>query len=234
MDARWKLVAVLFALVMLPWLSTLLSASLMLLIGFCLLLSARIELSWCISRLLTVGVFLLLFVVVLPFSVGPPYWTWGSFSLSERGLQLAFTILLKGLAAVCWTLFLTGTSTIEQLLHAATTLGVPQPILRVLLVTWRYVQVMYRTIEDFRIALRLRGFRNRVQWQTYVAMSNVIGTLFVHGFDHTERVVHAMRARGYHGRIVSLEETRTTGRDLLFFLLLIISTMICLLISLYL
>lgn len=233
MDARWKLVAVVIALVILPWLSTIFSASCMLLIGMGLLFSARIPFGWCVSRLLTVGAFLLLFVVVLPFTVGPPDWKWGGVAVSERGLFLALTILLKGLAAVCWTLFLTGTSTMEQLLHAATSLGMPQPILRVLLVTWRYVQVMYRTIEDFRIALRLRGFRNRVRWQTYVAMSNVIGTLFVHGFDHTERVVHAMRARGYHGRIVTLEETSTTQRDVMLFLMLTAATLICLIISVW-
>jgi cobalt/nickel transport system permease protein len=217
MDARWKLVAVILALFMLPWLNSLPMALTAFLSSLLLLASAQIPFTWWRDRLLAVGLFLLLFVVVLPFTVGQLTWEWAGIGISQRGLVLALVILFKSLAALSLTLFLIGTTTFETLLHAATRLGTPRPILRVLLITWRYVRIMYDTIEHFRIALRLRGFRNRVGWETYRTISSVVGTLLVLGFEHTERVSQAMRCRGYHGRVETLQEFQTTRTDILLF-----------------
>lgn len=217
MDARWKLVAILAALFMLPWLNTLPTALMALLISLILLSTAQIPFSWWRDRLLGVGFFLLLFVVVLPFTVGEPTWTWWGISFRQRGLELGLIILLKSLAAVSLTLFLIGTTSMETLLHAATRLGTPRPILRVLIITWRYVRIMYESVDRFRIALRLRGFRNRASWRTYQAITGVVGTLLVHGFDHTERVSQAMRCRGYHGRVETLQVFQSTWLDVLLF-----------------
>jgi cobalt/nickel transport system permease protein len=218
MDARWKLVAVFIGLLVLPWLNNLPIAVLAFLFSLLLLASAKIPYAWWRDRLIAVGLFLLLFVVVLPFTVGQTTWTVAGIGISERGLVLALIILFKSLAALSLTLFLIGTTTFETLLHAATKLGTPRPILRVLLITWRYVRIMYDTIEHFRIALRLRGFRNRVRWDTYRTISSVVGTLLVLGFEHTERVSQAMRCRGYHGRVETLQEFKTTRWDLVLFL----------------
>jgi cobalt/nickel transport system permease protein len=228
MDARWKLVAVVIALFILPWLNNLLIALMAFLMSLLLLATAKIPITWWRDRLLAVGLFLLLFVVVLPFTVGQTTWTVAGIGISERGLSLALVILFKSLAALSLTLFLIGTTTFETLLHAATKLGTPRPILRVLLITWRYVRIMYDTIDHFRIALRLRGFRNRVQWETYRTISSVVGTMLVLGFEHTERVSQAMRCRGYQGRVETLQEFRTTKRDVLLFVT-ITSSMVCLL-----
>ena len=217
MDARWKLEAVIIALFILPWLNSLPVALIAFLLSLLLLTTAQIPFTWWRDRLLAVGFFLLLFVVVLPFTVGQPTWEWAGIGISQQGLVLALVILFKSLAALSLTLFLIGTTTFETLLHAATKLGTPRPILRVLLITWRYVRIMYDTIEHFRIALRLRGFRNRVRWETYRTISSVVGTLLVLGFEHTERVSQAMRCRGYQGRVETLQEFRTTRRDVLLF-----------------
>lgn len=220
MDARWKLVAIILALFIVPWLNNLPCALLGFLLSLLLLTTAQIPFAWWRDRLLAVGLFLLLFVLVLPFTVGQPTWVWAGIGISQRGLMLALVILFKSLAALSLTLFLIGTTTFETLLHAATKLGTPRPILRVLLITWRYVRIMYDTIEHFRIALRLRGFRNRVRWETYRTISSVVGTLLVLGFEHTERVSQAMRCRGYQGRVETLQEFRTTKRDVLLFALI--------------
>lgn len=214
MDARWKLVAVLAALVMIPWMNTFPTAGVAFLLSLILLVTARVPITWWRDRLLGVGFFLLLFVMVLPFTVGEPTWTWWGMSFRQRGAVLGLTILLKSMTAVGLTLFLIGTTSMETLLHAATRLGAPRPILRVLMITWRYVRIMYESIDRFRIALRLRGFRNRVSWRTYQAIAGVVGTLLVHGFDHTERVSQAMRCRGYHGRVETLQVFQSTWRDI--------------------
>ncbi len=221
MDARWKLVAVIIALLTLPWLDSLLSTSLALLFSVGLLLSARIPWPWWRDRMLAAGAFLLLFVAVLPFTVGETTWTVGHLGIAQRGTMLALMVLTRSLAAMGLALFLIATTTVESLLHAATRLGVPRALLRVMLISWRYVRIMYDTVEHFRIALRLRGFRNRASWQTYGTISGVVGTMLVLGFEHTERVSQAMRCRGYQGRVETLEVFQTRIGDVMLCFLLI-------------
>lgn len=223
MDARWKLVAILLVLFFLPWLNTLPSAVMAFLLSLLLLSTAQIPISWWRDRFIAVSFFLTLFVIVLPFTVGEPTWSWSFVSISLRGINLAAIIFFKSLAAVSLTLFLLGTTPFETLLHAATRLGTPRPVLRVLIITWRYVRITYDTIDHFRIALRLRGFRNRASWQTYQTIASVVGTLLVLGFEHTERVSHAMRCRGYQGRVETLEIFSTKTRDILLFATVLVS-----------
>ncbi len=223
MDQRWKLVGTIIALVLLPWVGTVGGAFFA--FGACLALLAttRIPLRWWMDRLLGVGAFLLLMVVLLPLSVGETTWTLWGVGISEQGLHLAVLILLRSLAAIALALILFGTATFETTLHAATALRVPTPIIRIMLISWRYVQVMYQVIQDFRIALRLRGFHNRASWVTYRTISQVIGTMLIQGFDRAERVSQAMHCRGYQGRVASLETFRTQGTDMLLCALLAIS-----------
>lgn len=229
MDARWKLVAVLINLLVLPWTRSVPGTLLALVCSVVFLLSTGAPRSWWLPRLMMVAGFLLLFVIVLPFTVGQPDVQVAGLSVSSQGIGLGMSILYRGLAAVSWTLFLTATTTTEELLHAATALHVPQPILRVMVVTWRYIQVMYHTIRHFRTALRLRGFRNRPGLRTYQTITHVIGTLLIQGFEHTERTVQAMRARGYQGRIVTLADWRSGVREWLGFGVIVVASLTLLL-----
>src|SRR5258708_5524106 len=89
MDARWKLVAVFIALLILPWLNTLSCAFMAFLVSLLLLATAQIPFSWWRDRLVAVGLFLLLFVLVLPFTIGQPTWVWAGIGISQRGLLFA-------------------------------------------------------------------------------------------------------------------------------------------------
>jgi len=221
MDPRLKLVGIVVLLVCVATLRRLDAAVVGLTVGVLLLATARLPLRWWLNYLGGVAAFLVLVAVVLPFTAGPRDWDWGLFNVSRPGVVLALVFIAKALAAAALGLFLLGTAPFETTLHAATALRLPGPLVQVLLITWRYVQVMYQTILDFRVALRLRGFRNRVRWRTYRAISSVIGTMLVQGFDHAERVAQAMRCRGYQGRVATLQKFQVTGGDVVLFLLLV-------------
>jgi cobalt/nickel transport system permease protein len=223
MDPRFKLVGVVLLIIVVAMLQRLEAALLGLVLSVALLISARLPVRWWLDRLAGVGAFLLLVAVVLPFTAGPRDWDWGLVYVSRTGVELALIFLGKALTTAALALFLLGTAPFETTLHAATALHVPAPLVQVFLITWRYVQVMYQTILDFRVALRVRGFRNRVHWRTYRAISGVIGTMLVQGVDHAERVAQAMRCRGYRGRMATLHEYRVIPRDYLLFLTLVVS-----------
>ncbi|HMP18398.1 MAG TPA: cobalt ECF transporter T component CbiQ, partial [Gemmatales bacterium] len=218
LDARLKLLAVLVQLVLLAFLSPG-QAVLALLVSLIFLGSTGIPFRQWWNHLLTVLGFLLLFVAVLPWTVGSADSYLGT---SQKGTWLALGILCKGLSATAWILFLTGTTTMEQLFQALSQLGLPRPIQSVLMVTWHYLHVMYRAISDFRVALRLRGFRKRTSLQTYQTITHLIGTLLVQGYDRTERLVQAMHLRGYQGKIVSLQQGSIKTADWPYLLLLLL------------
>ena len=64
-----------------------------------------------------------------------------------------------------------------------------------------------------RIALRVRGYRNRAIAHSYRTIGHVAGTLLVRGHERAERVGQAMRCRGFDGRFRSLTAFHTTLRD---------------------
>lgn len=218
MDPRLKLVGVALLLVCVATLRHLDAALMSLALCVGLLVTARLPFRWWLDRLAAIGGFFLLVAVVLPFTAGPRDWDWVVVDVSSKGVLLALVFMAKALSAAALGLFLLGTAPFETTLHAATALRLPGPLVQVLLITWRYVQVMYQTILDFRVALRLRGFRNRVRWRTYRAISGVIGTMLVQGFDHAERVAQAMRCRGYQGKVATLHEFRVRTSDVALFL----------------
>jgi len=217
MDARVKLIGVIINLVLLSWLAPV-QAPLAFAISLLFLLSTGMPIHAWMRRLIGTAWFLLFFVAVLPWTVGSTDWYLGT---SQHGIWLATGIFCKGMCSMAWVLFLTGTTSMEELLHAASQLGLPRPIMRVLIVTWHYVQVMYRTVEDFRVALLLRGFQSKASWQTYRTLTSVIGTLFVQGYDRTERLVQAMHLRGYQGTKIIMENPRIKLVEWLYLLILV-------------
>jgi cobalt/nickel transport system permease protein len=83
--------------------------------------------------------------------------------------------------------------------------------------TYRYVFVLAEELRRLRIALRVRGYRNRPTRHSYRTMGHVAGTLLVRGYERAERVGQAMRCRGFDGRFRSLTAFHTTPADVLFF-----------------
>lgn len=222
MDARWKLAGVLgccLSTVLLPAVLPLAAA-----LGAALLLLATAGLpwSWWLGRLSAMGVFLGLALVVLPLTVPGPGWSWGWVHLSEKGVQFALLIGGKTLSVLSLTLLLLATSRQETLAQGAYALGIPGVLVHLVLLTYRYLHLLYDDLGQLRIALRLRGYRNRLSLHSYRTIGHVTGTLLVRSHDRAERVAQAMRCRGFTGRYRQLTAFQTTGRDVSLFLGLVL------------
>lgn len=233
MDARWKLIGTVVALLLLVCIRSAPGSLFCFFLSLLILCSAQLPMRWWMDRLAGVGLFLFMVVCLLPLSMQPASWSWGYLQISQTGLALAITILFKALAATALVLLLFGTEHVETTLHAATALKAPQSVLRILLICWRYVQVMYEVVQDFRVALRMRGFRNRPSWQLYRTLSQVVGTMLILGFERAERAAQAMRCRGYQGRVVSLESFGTMRVDPWLFICLLVPSAAGIIVDLY-
>jgi cobalt/nickel transport system permease protein len=221
LDPRWKLAAAAVAVCAALTLHALPAALLGLLAALALALAARLPPRWFAARLGGVLLAVALFALPLPLLLdGPgPAWQWGPVRLSARGAEVGLLLAVRALTVVALTLTLLATTPVDTLLRAAHSLRVPGLLVQVALMTYRYLFVLSDELRRLRLAVRVRGFRNRTSRHAYRTAGQVAGTLLVRGHERAERVYHAMRCRGFDGRFRSLADFRTRPADVAAFLL---------------
>jgi cobalt/nickel transport system permease protein len=205
LDPRWRLAGLLVALAAVTAVRSVPAVAAALAGAVLLAALARLPARWASRRLTEIGLALLPVVLLLPLTGNP---------------TLALVIFLKGLAIATLGLVLLATAPLPATLAAAHALRVPGRLVHLTLLTYRYVFVLADELRRLRTALRVRGFRTRLNRHSYRTVGQVTGTLLVHGAARAERVAQAMRCRGFDGRFHTLAEFRTRTADVLAFALL--------------
>src|SRR5205085_10442847 len=163
------------------------------------------------------------FTLPLPLLLdGPgPVWEVGPLSASWHGLSVALFVAGKALTVVTLMLVLLASAPLEDTLKAAHALRVPGLLVQLAVLTYRYIFVLAGELAQLRVALRVRGYRNRANRHSYRTVGHVAGALLVRGYERAERVGQAMRCRGFTGRFHSLTAFQTTKSDVAAFVLLV-------------
>jgi cobalt/nickel transport system permease protein len=220
-DPRWKLVSLLTATIVAALLRTLPASAIAFAATLLLALLARLPVRWLAMRLGSVSIFLLFFVVWLPFVHGDPSWELGPLRLSNVGTVQALVLWLKALAIVTLMLVLWASSPLGATLKAAQALRVPGLAIHLVLLTYRYLFLLADELARLRIALRVRGYRPRGNVHSYRTLGRVSGVLLVRSQERAERVAQAMRCRGFDGRFRALTDFRSCWRDVVAALLIV-------------
>jgi cobalt/nickel transport system permease protein len=219
-DPRWKLAALVIALVTAACLQTLPAAAIALAGAGVLAVLARLPARAYLDRLKTLLPALLLFTIFVPFVApsdsGSQAEAWeagGLIRFSSSGLRLALLLVLKALAIFTIALALAASTPTNTCLQAAASLRVPGRAVHLAMLTYRYLFLFSAELSRLRLALRVRGYRNRPTMHCYRTIGNVAGTLLVRSSERGERVAQAMRCRGFDGRFRSLTVFRTRAAD---------------------
>jgi cobalt/nickel transport system permease protein len=225
LDPRWKLAALLLAATAVATLHTLPAATVALAASVLLALLARLPRRWLLERLGAAALFLALFTLPLPWLVTGDGWVWtfGSLRLSGHGIVVALLLAAKALALLILFLTVLATAPLEATLKAAHALYVPGLLVQLGLLTYRYLFVLADELRRLRIAVRVRGYRNRVSRHSYRTAGHLAGTLLVRGCERAERVGQAMRCRGFDGQFRSLTDFTTRPADVMGFFLIALS-----------
>lgn len=200
LDGRWRLAAMLVAVVCAAVVRSVAASAACLAVALLLAGLARMDWGWYGRRLAVLGLLLALFALPLPL-------------LAEDGWRLGAVLLLKALSLFTLTAVLLVTAPLDATLKAARALWVPGLLIHLALLSYRYLFVIGDELARLRVALRVRGFRNRADAHAYRAVAAASGTLLVRGYERAERVAAAMRCRGFDGRFRSLAEFRTHAAD---------------------
>ncbi len=176
-----------------------------------------VSLKTAVKRLLPLNAVFFCLFIFLPFTTpGQEMAGVGSISLSREGLLLAAAIALKGNAIMLIAIDLLGTMEPATLGHALNHLHFPRKLSLLLLFTIRYLDVLHQEYSRLRAAMRVRAFRPGMSGHTYRMFGFLVGMLLVRSLDRSERILAAMKCRGFTGRFYLLDHFAFTKNDLPF------------------
>ncbi|QTA93099.1 cobalt ECF transporter T component CbiQ [Desulfonema magnum] len=185
-------------------------------LSFLLVLLARLNFREVGRRLAMLNTLLLFFWVALPLTFeGEPIFSIGPISATREGVLLSAQITLKSNAILLAFIALVATSPLATLGHAMNRLCVPEKIVHLLLLTYRYVFVIEQEYQRLIRAAKIRGFCPKTDIHTYRTYAYLIGMLFVRASARAERVHQAMVCRGFKGKFYCLSEFSLTRLDVI-------------------
>lgn len=185
--------------------------------GILLAALARLRPALLLKRLAAVNVFLVLLWAFLPFTYPgeAAAHLWG-LTATREGVLYALAITLKSNAIVLVVTALVSTIDVVRLGHTLSHLRVPDKLIHILLMTVRYLDLLRCEYLRLTDALKARAFRPRTNLHTYRTYGYLIGMLLLKSFDRSERVLAAMKCRGWSGRFHVLAHFALARRDLVF------------------
>lgn len=149
-------------------------------------------------RVLALEGFLALALTSLPFTVpGDTAFTVMGWVASWGGVERAVLIMIKATSVTLAASALLARLDPVVFAHAAEDMGVSPRLTRLHMMTLRYMDVIDREYRRSRLAMRARGFRPGLNVHTWRTLGWLIGMLMVRSVERAERVLAAMRCRGF-------------------------------------
>lgn len=175
---------------------------------------AQLNLKRTLRRVIAMDMFMIFLVILLPFTTpGESWFTLFGLSASKAGFLHALMILLKAHAVVLALLALVGTLSATTLGHALAHLRVPDKLVHLMLFTVRYLEVIGQEYKRMRRAMQARAFVAGTNLHTWRSIGYLIGMLLVHSLERSERIMAAMKCRGYKGRFYLLNDMALARND---------------------
>jgi len=176
-------------------------------VSLALVMLAKLPPREVIKRIIIVNMFILLLWLVLPLTFqGPVAFTVGPLNVYHFGIVMSAQITLKSNAILLVLLALITTMAFSTFGAALNRLRVPDKLVHLLLMTYRYVFVMEQEYQRLIRALQIRGFRPGTNIYTYKTYAYVVGMLFVRSSLRADRVYKAMLCRGFKRKFYCLHE----------------------------
>ena len=174
----------------------------------------RQTLATALKQVLAIDSFIIFMLVLVPFQIpGETAFTVLGFDASVSGLERAAQLALRANAALLIMQALVCGLEPTRLGHALHQLHCPQKMVALLLFTVRYLDLLQKQYRTLQNALKARGFYAGCNLRSWKTLAWVYATLLVRSIDQAERMLQAMRCRGFDGRWHVLTTNRMTTID---------------------
>lgn len=212
-DPRWKLLAAAVLIGFVISLRTLGCAAMACALAVNAVLLARLPLVDVLLRLRAVLVLIAAVFIVLSFTGQGPRISVAGVELSLSGLGVACLVALKTLTVAMLALVATSTSPTQRTMAALRGLHVPDGLVQVLHLTYRYVFLLQAESRAIRTAMVARGFRFRPEPASLGLVGTCVGMLLIRSLERADRVYLAMQARGFDGHFRAGESRPASSGD---------------------
>ncbi|MBW2100810.1 MAG: cobalt ECF transporter T component CbiQ [Deltaproteobacteria bacterium] len=170
-----------------------------------LIVLSRLDIREVFKRVAAVNGLILFLWLMLPFTIeGAPLFHLGPFSVTREGVLISLQITVKSNAILLAFIALIASMPMTVLGHALNRLFIPEKMVLLLLLTYRYLFVMEQEYQRLVRSVKIRGFRSGTNMHTYKTYAYLIGMLFVKASARAERVHQAMLCRGFQRKFYSL------------------------------
>lgn len=226
LDPRLRIVLACVMAVVIVALHSMAALTVALCLSLSLLALSRLKVAETLKRMAMMDGFIIFMLVLFPFSVPPEgadgvMFTLMGFPASWAGLWMAVEIALTANAVILSLMVLVGTMEPVTLGHALHRLRCPESLVLLMMFTIRYIDVLREEYLRLRAAMKVRGFRPGTNWHTYRSMGYLVGMMMVRAIERSERILQAMKCRGFQGRMLLLQDYALTRRDLGFALVVV-------------
>ena len=127
------------------------------------------------------------------------------------GMVSMVTLMLKGCLSLMASFLLIATTSIDALCAALRKLHVPEMLVTLLLLTYRYIGVMLE-----QVAVMTQAYKLRAPGQKGIHISawgSFLGQLLLRSMDRAEELYSSMRLRGFRGDFFYANVPACTGAD---------------------
>jgi len=164
--------------------------------------------------------FVLFVVVTLPFAAaGTEIFSInlgvGRLVATDEGLTRAAEVALRAGTSILGIMLLSATTEAPALFKGLRAMGFPKAFVAVLAIVYRYVFEMAGELVRLRRAAAARGFEIK-NFRAAPRLADMSGALLVRSVARSERVHHAMAARGYDGEVRTLSHGAFGLREAMF------------------
>jgi len=180
-------------------------------------LFSRLPLKTVFKRLILVNAFILLFWIILPLTyAGDKTIFIGPVPLSAEGILLAAKLTIKSNAILLALISFIATMTFATFGHSLSRLKMNKKLVFLLMITYRYIFVIFQEYQKILRSIKIRGFQPRTSMHTYKTFAYVVGMLLIKAADWADRVFDAMRCRGFKGKYYSLTDFDADAKSWVF------------------
>ena len=178
-------------------------------------------------RLLLINSFIIFLWLFLPFSTpGDTVFSILSLTVTKQGIVKCALITIKANAIFIGIITIVVTSSVPTLGKALYDLKVPPKLTFLILISYRYLQVIYDEYVKLARTIEIRGFVPSTNLHTYKTFGYLLAMVLIKSYDRAQRVYQAMLLRGFSGKFYSLHEFVLQKKDIRFLIYILLFTLV--------
>jgi len=185
---------------------------------------SRLPVSFLLTRLRYPSIFLLVVVLLLPFTSGQTVvMSIGTLDVRQEGLITVLLIAIRFLSILTIGLVLFGTAPFLTTIRSMRALGLPAILTDMALLSFRYLGEMGNDLRRMETSMRLRGFHERrLSKRGLSVLAWLGGSILVRSYEQSEWVYKAMILRGYGQVTHTRDEFRASSSDVVVLVIILL------------